>query len=405
VELDPGDLDPGLLAPAVNAARIALRRMDDEHVPAGLRAVAVRSGRLPPPLMRSLLTALDGSEWLRDEAMAAWSEMPESGRDRREQASILFLRRPPGWEEKLAGLQSDKEGEGAARASVRLASDLGKARTRIAQLEEQLGKAEERAREAGASVEARLAEQAEKLGQRQSRSRREIGRLQRLVADLQQLLETAERGRAEAEAGLEQARKRRARSPSPPPGRGPRVWPGGDPLDLARHLDDLNAAGQAPSGPPSTPRPAAVPVLQLPGQLRPDRSEALVWLTGLAEAVTLAIDGWNAAHLLASPPTRTAWERIVEAGRRISVGSRGRRRVMVVFDSRAGNELVSYPEVEVRFVASADEEIISLAVPGLVVISSDRRVREEAEARGAIGLWSEALVDWLQTEGRRTFGG
>jgi hypothetical protein len=58
-------------------------------------------------------------------------------------------------------------------------------------------------------------------------------------------------------------------------------------------------------------------------------------------------------------------------------------------------------------VASADEEIISLAgqVPGLVVITSDRRVREEAEARGAIGLWSEALVDWLETEGRRTFGG
>jgi rRNA-processing protein FCF1 len=54
--------------------------------------------------------------------------------------------------------------------------------------------------------------------------------------------------------------------------------------------------------------------------------------------------------------------------------------------------------VEVRFPASADEALIELAGESgsLVVITSDRRVREEAGQAGAIGLWGEALIDWLR---------
>jgi rRNA-processing protein FCF1 len=54
--------------------------------------------------------------------------------------------------------------------------------------------------------------------------------------------------------------------------------------------------------------------------------------------------------------------------------------------------------VEVSFPASADEALIELAgqQANLVVITSDRRVREEAGRRGAVGLWGEALIDWLQ---------
>ena len=40
---------------------------------------------------------------------------------------------------------------------------------------------------------------------------------------------------------------------------------------------------------------------------------------------------------------------------------------------------------------------------GLVVITSDRRVREAVEKAGAVGLWSEALIEWLKTGGKRTF--
>ena len=77
-----------------------------------------------------------------------------------------------------------------------------------------------------------------------------------------------------------------------------------------------------------------------------------------------------------------------------------------VFDSSQLGESFSADDVAVTFVASADEELIEMANrdgTGLVVITSDRRVREAVEQAGAVGLWSEALIDWLETGGRRTF--
>jgi rRNA-processing protein FCF1 len=74
---------------------------------------------------------------------------------------------------------------------------------------------------------------------------------------------------------------------------------------------------------------------------------------------------------------------------------------LVLFDSRfdlPGTYASTHPQVEVSFPASADEALIELAgqQANLVVITSDRRVREEAGRRGAVGLWGEALIDWLQ---------
>jgi hypothetical protein len=146
--------------------------------------------------------------------------------------------------------------------------------------------------------------------------------------------------------------------------------------------------------------------IKLPQGLAPDRAEAIYWLLDQPAALMVAIDGWNAAHMLVSPPDHEARGRIVEAGRRLAVASVGKRRVIVMFDSREGNEHHRYPEVEVTFVDSADEGILELArttTAPLVVVTSDRRVREGAEAAGAVGLWSQALVDWLLTGGRRTF--
>jgi rRNA-processing protein FCF1 len=46
---------------------------------------------------------------------------------------------------------------------------------------------------------------------------------------------------------------------------------------------------------------------------------------------------------------------------------------------------------------SADDVIVRLAaVPGTVVISNDREVRERATQAGALALWSEALVAWAR---------
>jgi hypothetical protein len=153
--------------------------------------------------------------------------------------------------------------------------------------------------------------------------------------------------------------------------------------------------------------PPATTDLRLPTGVRPDHAEAIDWLTSVPTAVRVAIDGWNAAHQLASPPTAAERDRIVEAARRLDLASRGPRRIQVVFDSSDLIDQRTTKHYEVLFVPSADEQLIAEAREnpvGLVLITSDRRVRETAEAAGAVGLWSEALVDWLKLRGRRTFG-
>ncbi len=58
-----------LLTPALKAGRAALRRLDEQEVPAKLRKVsAYQGGRLPAPLVRSLIRFLDDEAWLREKA-------------------------------------------------------------------------------------------------------------------------------------------------------------------------------------------------------------------------------------------------------------------------------------------------------------------------------------------------
>ena len=96
-------MDPDLLSEALAAARRALRRMDDKDIPAKLRDIASRSGRLPAPFVKRLLAELEASEWLRAEARA---ETPEPEDEAHESASFLFLARPDGWEAKIEALVS-----------------------------------------------------------------------------------------------------------------------------------------------------------------------------------------------------------------------------------------------------------------------------------------------------------
>jgi hypothetical protein len=187
------------------------------------------------------------------------------------------------------------------------------------------------------------------------------------------------------------------------------AWAPRDPVELARHLDDIMAAAHVPVVIAGAKADGSVrPELILPAAIRPDHAEAIHWLLDLAQPVVVAIDGWNAAHQMKSPPAAPERDKVVEAARRIAIASNGRRAVMVIFDSSQGVESFSTRELEVRFVPSADEELIDLAKArptGLIVVTSDRRVREAIESAGAVGLWSEALIDWLNSAGRRTFGG
>ena len=398
-------MEPKELGPALEAARRALRQLDNEHIPAGLRVIAARSGKLPSPLARRLLEALDESDWLRAEAVAAWPAIDVDSPDPRLRSSALFLLRPPGWDDARPNLEEKMDGDAVAR---KLSAELNKAKRRIRRLENELAKAGERAGAWEELLQSKLAHQAERLGKERKRRDLEIRQMELAMADLRARLDQTEQARTALTADLERLRKKQPRTLPPESRRRPVAWEPRAPLELARHLDDLAAAGTVPPRSASVEAPESLVVgVQLPTGLRPDRPEAIEWLLGQPQGIVVAIDGWNAAHLLSSPPTVAERLRVVEAGRRLGTASRGRRRVMVVFDSQEGSEQISNPEVEIIYVSSADQEILEMAeraTSPLVVISSDRRVREESEAAGAVGLWSEALIDWLRIGGRRTFG-
>jgi len=404
--------DPGLLSAAVEAARRALHRMDDKHIPAKLRDIAGRSGRLPAPLAKRLLAELDASEWLRAEALAEMeveSEDNSPGNSPGKSASVLFLERPADWVVRIETIASGHRQAGELSEIKRLETELRRAVASAGKLEQRLATAERKEAEAASGVEGRLAVAAashrrsqarlksasERLGSQLSATEQEVGRLTAENSDLRQKVEDARFGRGKPTETTTPKRTRTA-------------WSLNKPADLARHLDDISRAFAVAPAPSDTSEPMPEPtrLSGLPAGIRPDRAEAIVWLLGLPGPISVAIDGWNAAHLLKSPPVPATRNRIIEAARRINLASSGKRLVTAVFDSSQVGESFSADEVVVTFVGSADEELIEMANHGatrMVVITSDRRVREAVEKAGAVGLWSEALIDWLRTGGRRTF--
>ncbi len=395
---------------ALEAAAKALRDLKADQVPADLRRVAGRPFPLPPPLAASLLKGIDRYDWLREKAGEAWPEADAkaAGPD---QASALLLLRPPGWTARVAALAAGLGGEEARSAGEdlgrRLQAAEGEAEEwkRRARAEKQKGRREAReAREllggeraarqalqaAPARVEAAREEAVEGLtaevGERtdeRDAARRENRRLRQALADQR-------RGRAAAEAQLAEAS-------------GSESW-GGDPLDLAAHLD-RTAVMARPPAPGSHPLPSGDDgaTLRLPPPVRPDQKEAIDWLVKRSEATALIVDGYNAAfQIIGARDPAGGRERMLMVLDRLRRVARGAVRVVVVFDSgleAALDEVLPGP-VEVRYTTGAggaDREIAELAA-GLggarVVVSSDREVREAAEAAGALALWSEALSDW-----------
>ena len=404
--MTPADIDPQLLTPAVEAARRALRRIDDKDIPARLRDIAGRSGRLPVPFVKRLLAELGASDWLRAEALLEVDAETGAGG---ESASLLYLQRPEGWLERIEALAIGHR-EAIERSQIkRVETELRSASARAGRLEEMLASAERREQEATSGVEERLAalvaahrrsqarlkSSRDRLAGRLSSSEEEVSRLTDENSNLRRKMEET---RADRGKFLPRTAADRVRPP----------WSLGKPIEIVRHLDDINKALTITPTPSTVSRPEPEPTRMAgpPPGIRPDRAEAIVWLVSMPDQITVAIDGWNAAHLLQSPPVPATRNRIIEAARRLVLASAGRRRVTAVFDSSQLGDSFSADDVAVTFVASADEELIEMANrdgTGLVVITSDRRVREAVEQAGAVGLWSEALIDWLETGGRRTF--
>ena len=402
------EIDPALIPEAIDAARRALRRMDDKDIPPRLRGIAARSGRLPAPLAHRLIVELDGSEWLRAEALAEVDREVEAGAPVMS-ASLLFLQRPENWVAEIENLATGHRQTAEQSQVRRLENELRRAIATSHRLEEKLSAAERREQEAAQGVEERVTAAAASQLRSQGRLKAARDRLADQLAAAEQEVSRLGVENSSLRQRIEEARSVRARSSgSTAPRRVAAAWSLNGPTDIARHLDDINrrlvvAPTQAEKPHPVTgPRRLEGP----PAGVRPDRAEAIEWLIGLPGLVNIAIDGWNAAHLLRSPPVTGTRNTVVEGARRLILASAGKRRVTAVFDSSQLGESFSADDVEVTFVASADEELIAMAnrdARRLVVITSDRRVREAVETAGAVGLWSEALIDWLKTRGRRTF--
>ncbi len=394
-----------------------MRHLEADQIPSDLRPVAGHSGRLTPPLAKSLIRALERYEWLRDRAKEAWPEADTDAKGR-EGASALYLIRPEGWELRIiqiaiaeeAGAASDTN-EQRAEEHAKLSEERDRLRRRIKQEKRSAADRDQRLRaeieELRRERRSAVAAEARELGG----DREETKRLRARLSDLEQALEEEHRAVRRLREELRNERRARAAAQSDAAEAAVRPsWSSEDPVDLATRLDELSLMARPPSIGATEKTGArghaeAPESLALPAGVGPDSAEAVAWLVRRPAPVTLLVDGYNVGFALAGPgkpvEARRRLEPILEQAARVGGG---RLRVIVVYDSsddpspsrRLGRA------VEVRFTAgdtTADEEITTLAADldgGLVVVSSDREVREAAERHGALALWSEALLDWAR---------
>ena len=91
-----------VLKQAIDASRKALADLDADQVPADLRRVYTSpGGRLPPPLVETLLSGLDRYEWLREKALEVWDDA-DSAAGGPAGAAAGFLQREGTWVRVLA---------------------------------------------------------------------------------------------------------------------------------------------------------------------------------------------------------------------------------------------------------------------------------------------------------------
>ncbi len=401
-----------LLTPALKAGRAALRRLDEDEVPAKLRKVsAYQGGRLPAPLVRSLLTFLDDEAWLREKAQdELGSYEPNSTGPRR--ASGLFLHRPPGWEFELGRSVGGSLQAAAERRVGELDSLVGDVEAREAETKRRLTEVQAQLDEAHASSDEEVESVRIQLRQVREGDRRELEILENKIAGLE--AEKLSDEDALAELGqmvdslkerLHRAEVQRASTEQRFQSGAGQAWAAGDPVDLARHLDMLIRTVEADPELLAYLEPVADREFRLPSGARPDERNAVEWLLRQPQPFTMVVDGYNVAFQLVGESTRAARDRVNEELSRLRLRTMTPTQVTVVYDSSVNSEVETAPGpggIRVRFTREghiADEEIaeiVSTLDGPVVVVSSDREVREGTAELGAVVLWSEALVEWIK---------
>jgi predicted RNA-binding protein with PIN domain len=390
------------LRPHLGPVRHALHGMDPNELPPGLRKVAAYAGgRLPPPLLKRLITELDGNEWLR-------GKVGEEAGDHLDEVAAAFILRAEGWWMVIAGAAAAATAAEPAvdlRPEVeRLEAKLGEAKRRIAELRSEKRAANDALKSARKGLKAQ-ADHVEAL--------HVVDALRREIAELEVALETERNERAGAEQRLDDVKRRRQKRAVRSSGQGKARAVGmRDPVATARRLDlqaaALAAAVRGEPGAAEADLPTAVRdswELVLPAGIAPDGPEAVEWLVGVAAAVPVIVDGYNLTYLMnpdrfTTPETR---KQLVADLERFLRHARSAHRIVLVFDSSEGGEpepSLTAGGVAVFFATTADtaddeivERVRSLGGRA-VVFTNDRELRERVDEEGALALWGSAFVHW-----------
>lgn len=399
-----------ILESAIDAARAALRRMDDDDVPARLRPVAKRGdGRLPVPLVKVLLRGLDEDEWLRSKALEAFDH---SGFV--DPVSRAYLERKPGWWITVVEAAAIAEGADAADRVQRLDKELDALRERAAAGRAKLKGLKQERDAAAAASRASIEDRLQPLRAAASTARTERDRALDQIDSLRSALETANADRMEAERtaaalseGIRSARRSAAQLRRSVESGGSESIPK-EPMDVARWLDRVAATLTPYREADTAPEGAEVGVddveVLVPFGVAPDSADAIDALAGL-NGRTVLVDGHNLLGVLDSSTMATGRaRRELTASLGKLVRHLGDSTVEIVFDSdleEGRPKSVTETGIVVRFAPGdliADDVIVGRVESlrrGAVVISDDREVRERCARLGATALWARALAAWL----------
>lgn len=356
------------------------------------------------------MRGLDEHEWLREKALVEWDDAAAALEEKSsDEASALFLMRPEGWEARLFRLAWE-EGERSGRAAggansreldrLRASIDVEKDRVRKATSQRDEARRVlrelERAASEPAREERREAERARgeiaaleaRLVDAEARHAEQTGALSAELEAMRQGLRRVRQERADLEGRLDSLRGGSAFSR--------------DPDDLAKNLDALVAAADRAMGTASAGAAGGTTGPALAPGVAPDSAAAIDVVLAHPGPVHLVVDGYNVGILLAgmvdASEVRSRLDPVLARLRTMAVPP---RTVTVVYDSNmTGGRVEGTAGVSVRFAPPgipADDVIVELAAtPGAVVISNDRAVRERSASRGALALWSDAVVAWAR---------
>lgn len=383
----------GDIPAAVAAARAVLADLDPKEVPARLRRLSASTARrLPPPMEKVLVGALDEMEWLRDKIELA---------DDADDASVLFVNRPEGWVEELEQLTEAVQEERDVRK-------LAEASAELSRVSSERDVARERGKKLSAELEATKVDLKAVRAELSSRSAPTVipdNAAEKRVSELEAELADLRGDLGSLEARLERTRADllKARRAVPPSVSSESRGIGTDAAGLARAADALAQAARAEVAVADAVSPSSVQrdevTMVVPVGVSPDSEEVVDTILARVDPTWLIVDGYNLSFHI-NPDGFTGTEgrkRVTDAMYGLQHRAVGKLKITVVWDSDQQNVLDD-ASVEAVFVADADEEVRRLSKLGegpTVVVSSDKEV-QDGVGKGVLVVWSEAVAGWIR---------